>query len=559
MEIDINEILTKSPTLLTFLVIGLGYLIGNIRIGPVDIGATTGVLLTGLLLGHFGFPSSSEASTFGFSLFIFSVGLQAGPSFFSALAEDGRKYIALAVIVSITALSLAIAFGKFFQFDFGFNAGLLAGALTSTPTLAGAQDAISSGLAELPEGMTTVQALNNVSVAYAITYIFGTVGLILFIRFFPVLLGIDLPAVARDLAIKKGMVKRKGGAGSKADTLPVIRAYRIDSEDAANKTTEQRRAELGLQVTPLRLRRGQKFFDPDPDFVLQKGDVISVIASLKDHQEIQNKIGLEVLDQELLNFQISSKEIVVIHQPVVGKYIRDLKATAEHGCFVTGLTRASIDLPVDENLVLHKGDRLHVIGEEEHLRKLAEKVGHIEEEIEETDLISFSFGIVFGIMLGMVLLKIGTISIGLGSAGGLLITGILIGFFSSIRPTFGRVPAAARFILMEIGLMLFMTSVGLKAGAGIWEALMANGPLIIGCGILVTLLPALVGYAFGHFVLKLNPALLLGSITGSMTSTPSLKIATSAAKSSIPALGYAGTYTFANVFLTFSGSIIMMI
>ena len=559
MEIDINDILTKSPTLLTFLVIGLGYLVGNIRIGSVDIGATTGVLLIGLLLGHLGFPSSSEASTFGFSLFIFSVGLQAGPSFFSALAEDGKKYVALAIVVSVTALSLAIAFGKFFQFDFGFNAGLMAGALTSTPTLAGAQDAISSGLAELPEGMAVTQALNNISIAYAITYIFGTVGLILFIRFFPVLIGIDLPAEARELAIKKGIVKRRGGIRSKAETLPVIRAYRVDSEDAANKTIEQRKAELGLQATPLRVRRGREYLNPTPDLVLQKGDIISVISSLKEHQEIQKDIGQEVLDQELLNYNISSKEVVAIHQPVVGKPVRELKATADYGCFVTGLTRASIDLPVEDNLVIHKGDRLHVIGEEEHLRKLAEKVGHIEEEIEETDLISFSFGIVFGILLGMVLLKFGNISIGLGSAGGLLITGILIGFFSSIRPTFGRVPAAARFILMEIGLMLFMTSVGLKAGAGIWEALMDNGPVIIGCGILVTLLPALTGYAFGHFILKLNPVLLLGSLTGAMTSTPSLKIVTSAAKSSIPALGYAGTYTFANVFLTFSGSIIMMI
>ena len=559
MEIDFMDLLTKSPTLLTFLVIGLGFLIGNIRIGPVDIGATTGVLLIGLLLGHLGFPSSSEASSFGFALFIFSVGLQAGPSFFSALAEDGKKYITLAVVVSVTALSLAITFGKIFQFEFGFNAGLLAGALTSTPTLAGAQDAITSGLASIPEGMTAPQAMNNISVAYAITYIFGTVGLILFIRFFPVLLGIDLPAEARTLAIKKGIVKRKGGAGNKAETLPIIRAYRIESEEAANKSIEQRKLELGLQVTPLRVRRGDQFLDADNDLVLQIGDIVSLIASLKDHQKIQKDFGHEVLDHELLNYQITSKEIVVIHQPVVGRTVRELSATAEYGSFVTGLTRASIDLPVEDNLVLHKGDRLHVIGEEDHLRKLAEKVGHIEEEIEETDLISFSFGIVFGILLGMVLWKFGTISIGLGSAGGLLISGILIGFFSSIRPTFGRVPAAARFILMEIGLMLFMTSVGLKAGAGIWEALMANGPVIIGCGILVTLVPALIGYAFGHYILKMNPALLLGSITGSMTSTPSLKIATSAAKSSIPALGYAGTYTFANVFLTFAGSIIMML
>ena len=354
-------------------------------------------------------------------------------------------------------------------------------------------------------------------------------------------------------------MKGKGGTGNQAKTLPIIRAYSIDSDEAANKTIELHKAELGLQVTPLRVRRGHEILEAKRDLSLKKGDVISLIATLKDHQKIQNEIGLEVLDQELLSYQILSKEIVVIQKTVIGKTIRDLNAAAEHGCFVTGLTRASIDIPVNGNMVLNKGDRLLVIGEEEHLHQFAEKIGHIEEDIEETDLVTFSFGIVCGILLGMVLWKFGSVSIGLGSAGGLLISGILIGFFSSIRPTFGRVPAAARFVLMEIGLMLFMTSVGLKAGAGIWEALVSNGPVIIGCGIVVTLVPASIGYAFGYYVLKLNPALLLGSITGAMTSTPSLKIVTSAAKSPIPALGYAGTYTFANVFLTFAGTVIMVL
>jgi putative transport protein len=558
MEIDIVELMKESPTLLTFSVIGFGYLIGNIEIGRMEVGSTTGCLLAGLLLGHLGFPHSSEAATFGFALFIFSVGLQAGPSFFSALLEDGRRYFLLAVVVAVTAVSLTVGFSHLVLLDAGMNAGLLAGALTSTPTLAGAQDALTSGLAKLPEGMGAAQVSRNISIAYAITYIFGTIGMILFIRYFPALTKIDLPAEARKLASKRGL-GRRSSAGEKADSLPIIRAYRVTKGPSTDKTLAQRRSELGLKLTPLRVRRGSQFLDPDPNLMLREGDVISVIASLRDHQEIQETIGSEVLDHELLNYQISAKELVVINPAVVGKPVSALKATGDYGCFVTGLTRASIDLPIDDQLILNKGDRLHVIGEKEHLRKFAEQVGHIEEEVEETDLLTFSFGIAAGTLIGMVLLKIGTISIGLGSAGGLLITGILIGFYSSMRPTFGRVPAAARFILMELGLMLFMTTIGLKAGDGIWEALLSIGPVIIACGLTVTLVPALVGYAFGHFILKMNPALLLGSLTGAMTSTPSMNIATRAAKSSIPALGYAGTYTFANVLLTFAGTMIMML
>jgi putative transport protein len=208
-------------------------------------------------------------------------------------------------------------------------------------------------------------------------------------------------------------------------------------------------------------------------------------------------------------------------------------------------------------MALTKGDRLHVTGEAERIHRLAEWIGHIEEEVEETDLFTFATGVVFGIIAGVLVLKIGNISIGLGSAGGLMLVGILLGFLRSMHPTFGRVPAAARFILMELGLMIFMASVGLKAGGGIIEALLSVGPIIFLCGVVVTLGPVIVGYTFGRFVLKFNPALLLGALTGAMTSTPSLSVVSEAAKSELPALGYAGTYAFANVFLTFAGTLLM--
>jgi putative transport protein len=210
-------------------------------------------------------------------------------------------------------------------------------------------------------------------------------------------------------------------------------------------------------------------------------------------------------------------------------------------------------------MVLAKGDTLTVTGEKNHLKALAEELGTIELNVQETDLVVLSFGIVFGLVAGTLLLKLGPLEIGLGSAGGLLLMGILVGALRTSFPAFGRVPAAARFIFMELGLMFFMASVGLKAGKGIIDALTAVGPTLIVIGFVVTLTPVIVGYLFGRHVLKLNPALLLGSITGAMTSTPSLSIVTKAANSSIPALGYAGTYTFANVFLTFAGTLLMTI
>jgi putative transport protein len=170
---------------------------------------------------------------------------------------------------------------------------------------------------------------------------------------------------------------------------------------------------------------------------------------------------------------------------------------------------------------------------------------------------TFSFGIVLGIVLGVILVKVGNLSIGLGGAGGLLLAGILIGYLRSVHPTFGRLPAAARYLLMELGLMMFMASVGLKAGGGIGGALASVGPSLFLCGVVLTLSPVMAGYLFGRKVLNMNPALLLGSITGAMTSTPSLNVVSEAAQSPLPGLGYAGTYTFANVLLTFAGTFLM--
>ena len=299
--------------------------------------------------------------------------------------------------------------------------------------------------------------------------------------------------------------------------------------------------------------------DGEPDLALEEGDIASFIASIDVHEaSIKNDVQ-EVLDPELLNYQVSTKELIVVDPKVVGKTLKDLDMPSEYGCFATGLRRASIDLPLDSALPLQKGDRLEVVGEKSNLQRLAEAIGFIEQDLEKTDLATFAFGMIAGTLIGLVTIALGDISIGLGTAGGLLIIGIIIGYLGSVIPTFGRVPAPARFVLMELGLMLFMAGVGLNAGGGVVEALTSVGPVMIIGGILITLLPAMVAYVVGRALLRMNPALLLGSITGAMTSTPALNVVTDAARSGVPALGYAGTYTFANVLLTFAGALMMLL
>ena len=557
MEIDLYQILKNSDLILLFLVIGFGYLIGNIKLFSVPVGSAIGVLLIGLFFGHHGLTIPTEFGTFGFALFIFSVGLQAGPSFFTAFMEDGKKYIALAVLVAVIGLATAVTMSQIFDFAPGFNAGLMAGALTSTPTLAAAQDAVNSGLAG-GDSEARRQIIENIGVGYALTYLIGTMLIILVIRYAPRLLKMNLEAMARTYAMDKGLLVGRQNRHTTADTLPVVRAYTI-MPDSYGKTISQRDAELTeIEGVVLKLRRNGVLIDPDPKLELQEGDILSIIASLHTHQWIQQNLDAkEILDPDLLNYQVVSQEIVVLNPNALGKQIKELQLTSIYGCFATGLNRTGIQLPITNEAVLNKGDRIQVVGEESHLHDLASLLGHIEQDIEETDLVTFSLGIALGAFLGLITFTIGGIGIGLGSAGGLLVVGLLVGYLSSLNPVFGRVPGAARFLLQELGLMLLMASIGLNAGGGIVDGLLNVGLPMIVSAVLVSMLPIGVGYFVGRKFLKLNPALLLGSLTGAMTSTPALAVLTSASKSSVPAIGYAGTYTFANVFLTFAGTFLM--
>jgi putative transport protein len=557
MTINIYEVIASNAALLTFLTIGLGYLLGRVKLGSVEVGSATGVLLVGLWMGHLGFAVPAISGQVGFTLFIFCVGLQAGPQFFSAFAEDGKRYVVLALVVAAVGVSLSLLLARLVDLDYGMAAGVLGGALTSTPTLAGAQDAINSGAAILPDGMTVEQALENVTVGYALTYVFGTAGLILLVNYLPRMLGVDLKKEAKQLARDKRIREKPSDAGDEAG-LPLIRAYEISDPKFAGTSIREQLGERANRIIIEKIKRDGKIIEHTPDTILEVGDLIAAVADLEHHQQAARDLGSEVLDPDLIDFRIDAQEIVVTNHEITGTSLSELDLPGKYGCFATSISRAQIELlPLDSRTILQRGDVLHVAGERSRIANLAAKIGYVEREVETTDLVTLSLGVAAGLVAGLVVVQVGGLSIGLGSAGGLLLSGILIGFLRSLNPTFGRVPPAASSVLMDLGLMFFMAGVGIQAGAGVMGALTSVGPVVVAGGIVVTMAPALVGYAVGRRVLKLNPALLLGSITGAMTSTPSLGIVQKAAGSSLPALGYAGTYTFANVLLTFAGSYMM--
>jgi putative transport protein len=552
MIAEINQILHSQPVLTLFLIIGSGYLIGRIPIGSFSFGPVAGVLFAGLFLGHFDFRMSPGAQSVGFALFIFSVGYQAGPRFFDVLKTDGLKYFSLAVVISVAGLGVAIVVTKLLNLEPGTSAGLLAGGLTSSPTLAAAQEALRSGTMKPPAGWTVEQMVGNVTTGYAITYIFGLAGLITIIKVLPGILGINLQQEAKELE-----------KTDKFDTGEIsnisIRAYRVTNEDFTKISVGVLRERSTGSFSVGRVRRDGEIISLNPDDFLQIGDVVLAKGDVEAFVEggIQ-EIGEEIIDREFLAQVNDTAQIVVFNLDVLGKTLEEINIPRNYGIVLTGIRRMRISIPRSRNFRLRKGDILTVLGPAEQIDRLGQALGQVERDVAETDMVTFAFGIAAGVLIGMLAIKVGGLSIGLGSAGGLLTSGLIIGFLRSIRPTFGRMPDAARWIFMEFGLLLFMAGVGLRAGGDIIETFMEAGPKLVAGGIMVTTIPVLLGYLFGRKVLKINPVLLLGGITGSMTSGASLSVITGAAKSSIPALGYTGSYAFANVLLTIAGSIILL-
>ena len=548
----ILEGLRTQPVLTLFLILGVGYLIGNIRIGSFSLGPVAGVLFAGLFLGHFDFRMSAGVQSVGFALFIFSVGYQAGPRFFDVLRKDGLKYFLLAVVIAVTGFIVAVIATKLLSLAPGTSAGLLAGGLTSSPTLAAAQDALRSGQVTPPEGVTADEMIGNVATGYAITYIFGLAGLIAVIKLFPQMLGIDLAKQA------KALETEDDDRAASQPTNVSARFYRVTNEEFTKIPVKQLRDEYWDKTSIVKVKRDGHIIRLDPEEFLQIGDELRILAPVEYFTGTIAKFGEEITPEVSTELTSKTAQIVVIKKDAVGKSLQGLDIARKYGVLVTSVKHGNFEVPHSSDYELSKGDILSVVGLPEHVDLLGEELGHVERDIAETDMVTFAFGIVFGVIVGLLAIKVGQLSIGLGSAGGLLASGLIIGYLRSIKPTFGRLPEAARWILMDFGLLLFMAGVGLRAGGDILETFAVTGPLLVLAGVAVTLTPIFVGYIFGRKVLKIHPVLLFGGITGSMTSGAALSVVTKAAKSPMPSLGYTGAYAFANVLLTIIGSIILL-
>jgi putative transport protein len=545
----ILEFMRGNPVFTLFMVLGSGYLVGRIRIGSISLGPVAGALIVSLLLGQYGFKINEGAQSVGFALFIFAVGYQAGPRFFEVLRTQGLQYLLLALFVAATGGAIAIACGHLMELPFGGTAGLLAGAMTTTPTLAAAQEAVRSGLVDIPDGVTADTVLATIASSYAITYVVGLLGIIAAVRLLPRVMGIDLAAEA----LKMEAEEQEQPRGEMQ-----ARAYRVTRPQACEPTVKELRARLWDSLAVLRLRRdGEWIVRPGDEEHLRLGDEIHAYGDSSFFRGGIEELGEEITVSKEIDLTASSSHIVIARRDAVGKRLAELDLARGHGLVVTEVRRDGVLLPLSGHLRLQRSDVLGVVGPRSALAGLEEILGPVESGVNETDMATFAFGIAFGALVGVLAVSVKGIPIGLGMAGGLLGAGILVGWLNATRPSFGRFPEAARWILMEFGLMIFIVGIGLQAGDQIVETFLVAGPGLILASVLVVTGPLLMGYVLGRKVLRLPPLLLLGALTGAMTSAAAMSLVNREANSSIPALGYTGTYAFANVILTLAGTLIM--
>jgi len=550
--------LRSNPEIAVFLAIALGVLIGRIQLGSFHLGSVAGALLMGLVIGQIGLEVPHELKSVFFVLFIYAVGFKSGPEFFSCLNSNSLKLVLFSVVLCATALGAILMMNAIYHFDAGFTAGLGAGALTDTAIMGTA----SSAIAQLPlDDVAKNQLYSHMAIAYAITYLFGTIGLIVFVgTIAPKLLGVDLRTAARELELELGIASQEDII-SVPYTRIVVRAHRVT--ERAHGLSVAAFEQCHANITIERVVRGERVHERDTGMLLRQGDIVGIYALREDVGSLAQWLGPEIDHPESLSFPTRTADIVLTSDALAGKTIHAIKAaligTERMGCFINTITRQGLELPLLPNTVLRKGDVISLTGRTSGVVALAQQLGRIRERSYKSDIAVHSLGMVVGALLGMLSTHVGMIPVELGVGGGVLLVALLIGWYNSRHPEFGALPPAAQWAFSEFGLTAFGAVVGLLAGPAAIAAMQSQGVALLVSGIVVTLLPPLVSLYFGRYVLRLHPMVLFGALAGAQTEAASMNKIIEQSGSNTPVIGFTVCYAISNVLLAVCGPIIVYV
>jgi putative transport protein len=554
--------LHRFPALCLFLSILLGTMIGRFHVKGVGFGSVVGALIAGMAIGILAEPELPELLRWTFFyLFLFSVGYAVGPQFFGSLKREALPQIALSVAVAVSGLVAVVGVSVAFGFDEGMAVGLLSGGMTQSAALGTGLSAI----AELPiseEYRTTLMA--NAPLADAITYGFGDLGLILFLTWLgPKMLGADLKSEAKGLERKLSGGQHSGPIFSAAHYS--LRAHVVENAQvvASNLAAlEGRYADARLSVH--RVQRGEALLKLDPGLTFEHGDRLVLSALRGAFVNAERDIGREIADPALLSVPLATVAVVVTSDEAIGQTLGTLgQHPRARGVYLEWLRRGTELMPREPWTVLERGDVLQIVGAPEDVERAAKYVGFVEHDLSATDLALVAGGICAGMLLGLLKFSVGGIPLGLGTAGSILVVGLVTGWARSRYPVFGAIPEPAQRLLMDIGLIVFVAVVGLQAGPHAVEAYRVSGGAyfvsIFVAGMIVTVVPLAVGLIVARYMLKMSPLMILGGLAGAQTCTPGLNALREASGSNVGSLAYTVPYAIGNILLTVWGPIVVAI
>ena len=518
--------------LLYSFVIAVGVLLGKIKFFGVSLGVTF-VLFTGIVCGHFGLTGNTQILTFlqdfGLILFVFCIGLQVGPSFFSSFKKGGiaMNLVAMGIVALNIAVAVALYYGLNARIELPMMVGILCGAVTNTPGLGAANEALSQLNYNGPQ----------IAMGYACAYPLGVLGIIGSIIAIRYICQINLKKEEEDIAKEEA---------ANPHLTPRMMHLEVHNEALAGKTLLQVRDFMGRDFVCSRILQNGHVSIPNRDTVFHLGDQLFVVCAEDDAEAIIAFIGPKIeVDWEKQDTPMVSRRILITQPKMNGKQLGEFHFSSMYGVNVTRVNRSGMDIFASRNLTLQVGDRVMVVGPQDAVERVANLMGNSLKRLDHPNIVTIFVGIFLGIFFGSLPIAFPGIPtpVKLGLAGGPLIVSILIGRFGYKLKLVTYTTMSANLMLREIGIALFLASVGIKAGANFVNTVVdGDGLLYVGCGFLITVIPLLIMGAVARWHYKMNYFMLMGLIAGSNTDPPALAYSNQTAGNNAPAVGYSTVY-----------------
>lgn len=530
---SVTAVLSSSKPLLLFTVIGLGYLAGHIRFRGVTLGVAA-VLFVGLIIGSLApgrLTLPPEIGDIGLIIFIYMVGLQSGPGFFASFARRGLALNAVAAAAVVSAAITVTLCGKVLGLPGPLTAGLFAGSMTNTPALAAAVENVQS-LAEA--GRLPAEAGALPIIGYSIAYPFAVIGTILSLHIFSRLFKIEFRKEIQDIRIEDKL---------DAATLH-SKDYLITNAQIQKKGVTARSIHERTGVALSRFRRGHEVMTVSDDTVFRKGDVVVAVGT-NDQLEAAGLILGEESKEHLEHHrnQIDYRRVFVSNPEVAGKRIGELPLNRMFGATITRLRRGDVEFATGPETFLEIGDRVRVVASANKMEAVSRYLGDSVKKVSEAEILSPAFGMVLGVLIGMISIPLPTgTPIKLGFAGGPLVVSLILGKLGKTGPIHWNIPQPVNHSLRQFGLLLFLATIGLRAGERFLSHFGWDTLWLFIAGVLVTLVPVVVAVLLARFLQRMQMVRITGAVAGIQTQPAVLAAAQDMTGSDLPSVSYATVY-----------------